>query len=670
MGSLRDRLAGVPDRAVYRVAAVCAVMPVVVQVVRSGLSGWVPAHDAAPTVVRAKFALGTSPTLVGMYTDATQATGLPTYFPGPWQLYWMWGPIKAFGTTWGPLIAMGLLSVGWILLAGWFVSRRLGYRTAIGTLAFLAMLTQVLSPALLASPVPMVAVLIPFATFCFGMWAFAAGDEGVLPALALVANFLLLGHLVLTILVPAIALVGAAMWLVGLLMHRRRDPSGWPAMKRSTLRNVAGAAAVTVVAWLPAVVQQIGGQSGNLVNLWHAKGAQTPDSVPYWDALARWISLFMPPQFWSRSSRADSFMASNVASPSTFALVATGVVLSGALVMLAVVAFRRRDRPAFTVVVLAAVAFVGSWLTVVRSFGAEQPRTSYVQSCWVVAMFVTFAAVYAAVRLAPLRLRRVASSGALVVVIALGLVNLPHANASKGVTAASDQVIETSSHLNPLVVDALRGSGLVAVQPRGFGLYPYAASAVVALNDAGIPVCVESIPQFEPSPVASCAGRHPAVKVRFDRSDPLARSTEGWQQVASWTPLSEKEHAEFVRLSRAIDDAIAEARADGSPLHGTAAFGKLSLEDTADDIDLTSEAFAVLLAPLDVDDPMGSPDARARLAMIVDYGKKLLERNAHRPGVANLELLDIPVSTHELLRWAELYHAQSALAITAWAHPE
>lgn len=145
-----------------------AVLPIVVQMVRAGLSGWIPAKDAAPTAPRAKFALGFPPTLVGMYTDASTWIGVPTYFPGAWQLYWMALPIRVLGSTWGTLVAMAVLNVCWVCLAGWFVRRRLGDRAAIGALALVAVLMFALTPALLVSPVPMVMVLPPFAAFCFG----------------------------------------------------------------------------------------------------------------------------------------------------------------------------------------------------------------------------------------------------------------------------------------------------------------------------------------------------------------------------------------------------------------------------------------------------------------------------------------------------------------------
>lgn len=123
-------------------------------------------------------------------------------------------------------------------------------------------------------------------------------------------------------------------------------------------------------------------------------------------------------------------------------------------------------------------------------------------------MFVTFGLAYAAVRTLPDRLKRLALSGAFGCLLFFTVSNPPRANVGTGVTSASDVDLRLASQVNPRVVDALRGRGVVAVGQGAFGMYPVSASAVLALNDAGIPVCVQNIPQFEPSPIPECA-RHP-----------------------------------------------------------------------------------------------------------------------------------------------------------------
>ncbi|HET8929946.1 MAG TPA: hypothetical protein VFN21_04740 [Acidimicrobiales bacterium] len=628
-----------------------AVLPIVVEMVRAGVTGWVPARDAAPTVLRAKVALGLPPTLLGMYTDASTWIGVPTYFPGAWHLYWMALPIRLLGTSWGPLVAMALLNVLWVCLAGWFVRRRLGDRAAIGALALMAVLMFTLSPALLVSPVPMVMVLPAFAAFCFGVWALAAGDDGVLPALALVTSFLLLDHLVLTMLVPVILVAGVTLWAGGLLLERRRNLQAWRERSRGIRRSLAGATVVTVVLWLPAVAQQLFGDSGNLGNLFRAGRTQPAATMSYTDGLSRWLDLFTYPDFWLRASREHSYLVSGGPAPSTAAVVVAGAVLVVAVVLLGVAAFRRRDRPACTVLVLAFVGLTAVWFNLERAVSANGPHPAYVQSSWVVAMFVTFGLAYAAVRTVPEGPRRLALPGAFGCLALFTALNLPHANVGTGVTSASDLELRLASQMNPLVVDALRDRSMVAVGKGAFGMYPVSAAAVVALNDAGIPVCTENIPQFGPSRIPECGTRHPEVEIRVDPLRPLDADSDGWELIAQVSPLSPAEWKRFQRLSREITTAVDRFQATGEPLKPTPEFVRVAEAATDGKLDLgTPEAIAFL----NVTGPgklMHSDVGRGMIATFVANGERMIDDygGADADGV---NVFDLGVPREELFEWA------------------
>jgi hypothetical protein len=644
----RARFRSVSDRTAYRVALGLVLLPIVIETVRAGRSGWVPARDAAPTVFRAEFALGLHPTLVGMYTDASHWTGIPTYFPGAWQLYWMWVPIKLLGTSWGPLVAMALLNGLWVCLAGWFVQRRLGRRAAVGALTLLAALLYVLTPALSVSPVPMVMVLPPFAAFCFGVWALAAGDDGVLPALALVASFLLLDHLVLVLLVPVLLAFGIASWAVGLIVERRRDRPDWSAKRRTAVRALAGAVVVTVVLWSPALAQQLVGDSGNLGNLVRASGSQPGATMSFWDGLRRWLDLFTPPDFWSRASREHSYLVSQGPPPAPLAVVGAVLVLVSAVTVLAVAACRRRDRPALAAVALAGVSFVAVWVNLERAIGPDGPHPAYVQTSWVVAMFITFALGYGTVRLAPPVLRRAALPAAFGCLLVVTVLNLPHANVPSGVTSASDENIEISRQLDPRLVDALRGRGVVAVGRRGFGGYRFMASSVVALHDAGIPICIDGTPQFEPSPVENCRTRRPDIEIRFDFFDPLHDEIDGWDFVASQSLATPAELREYRRLTRTITAAVDRVEDSGEPLRPTPEFVDLIRQRTGGRLDLgTPEAIAFLNAAPS-GRPMHSGAGRRTFASFIDL---VIDEAGDAPGV---RAFDLPVARSEVLQWARL----------------
>jgi hypothetical protein len=646
---------GTRDRTLYRLVAVLGVVPIVVEVVRRGVTGWIPALDAAPTVLRAKYALGTSPTLVGMFTDSSRYTDATTYFPAAWQLYWLWAPIRLLGATWGPLVGMGLLNIGWLLLAGWFVERRLGYRAGAAALVFVASSNWVLSPALLVSPVPMVMVLPAFAAFLFGAWALAAGDEGVLPLFAVVANFLILDHLVLTLLVPVIGLVAVGCWAIGLALEwRARDARTWPARRRRSRRALLGALAVTALMWLPVAIQQFTHTPGNLTNLWRA-GRSQPDAVlSVSTAVEKWLSLFVAPDFWLRPSRTTSYLLSSAPPPSTAALVAVVVVLGGLGSFLAWSAFRRRDRAALTALLLAAVGSLAVCANILRAVGpTANPFPAYVQSSWVVAMFVTFAFGYACVRAVPTPVRDRAPIAVAVLAVVVAAANLPHADATVGVTVASDATVERSRALDAKVFSAVNDGGIVAVRSSGYGAYRYTAAALVALDDAGIPFCAARVDQFEPSPIPECEGRHVDHEIRFVRGDGVADAVEGWRVLGTVSSRSDAEIRELDRLNAKITAAISRAEGRGTAIRFAPEFR--ALVDGANDLEgiRANVADDTLLNP--TGGPIATPERRQRFAVIVGMAEHIVRshpRSGYPEQVPPIQITGI--DRDDLVRWADL----------------
>ncbi len=643
------------DRIGYRVVAVLGVVPIVVEVVRRGVTGWIPTLDAAPTVLRAKYALGTSPTLVGMFTDSSRYADAATYFPGAWQLYWLWAPIRLFGSSWGPLIGMGSLNIGWFLLAGWFVKRRLGHRAGAAALVFAALLNWVLSPALLVSPVPMVMVLPAFVTFCFGSWALAAGDEGVLPLLAVVANFLVLDHLVLTVLVPAIGGVALACWIGGVIWQwRGRSDEAWPALRRRSLRAVAGALGVTAIMWLPVVVQQVTHSPGNLTNLWRA-GRSQPDAVlSMADAVRKWLSLFLPPDFWLRPSRSSSYLVSTAPPPSPMAVAAIGSGLAVVTVVLATCAFRRRDRATLSALLLATVASVAAWVTIVRAVGPlANPFPAYVQSSWVVAMFVSFAIAYGIVRSAPGRLRGFSSGAVAVAAVVVAALNLPHAAVTHGVTVAPDPTIDRSHELVDRVLDSVHDGDTVAVRASGFGAYPYTAAAIVAFDAAGIAFCADAIQQFEPSPISVCGPRKVDHEIRFVRGDGGEEAVDGWRVLGTATSLSAADEADLVRSTARVRAGVAKATAEGTGLAFAPAFRTL-VETESDLADIRANVAddSILNPPGGL---MSTPAGRRRLAVLVHMAEDIVRDHPRSGYPVDVSPVVVPgVDRSELVRWADL----------------
>lgn len=635
------------DRSLFRAAFAVTVVPIVVAAVRLGWAGWIPIRDASPTVIRAHHALGSRPQLVGMYTDASDWIDVAAYFPGPWQLWWMWAPVRLGGSTWGPLVAMAALNVFWVWLAAWFVRRRLGVRAAIGTLAAMAVLCWVLSPALLVSPVPMVMILVPFAAFCFGAWALASGDDGALPALAFVTSFLLVDHLVLSILVPVLALAAATMWLAGVVVDRRRDPDAWRIRRPGLVRSVAGAVAVTLVLWAPAVIQQLFGDSGNLGNLARAAANQPASTRPFGAALERWVAVLAPPDFWLRSSREHSPFAPMWPGMSTTLLIVTLAGLTLIVAVPAVRAWRHRDRPVLAALALAVTGFFAVWVSLQRAPGADGPHPAYAQSSWVVAMFITFAIAVGVVRMLPGRLRGAALPATGVALVVCTILNLPHANVSDGVTSGTDANIELSRRLVPRVVEALRGRGLVGVQAHGLTQYTYATAGVVGLHDAGIPVCVHDIPQFQPSPVDDCSANPPDVEIRFAAAGTGDDAGEGWQVLVRETPLNSAEEARHTALTDRLTRAVDQTEPEGGHLELTPEFSALVETVLGAPPDPETNP---LLAPLGRDGVLHHRDGRGLVAALVLWGQDLIETH----DAQGVRVFDLALDPSEVAEWAEL----------------
>ncbi len=279
------RLSTVADRPwVFRAVAALTVAPIVATAIRFGLDGWIPVNDAAPTVIRSKYALTFHPTLVGMFTDASGWIHASTFFAGPWQLWWMSLPIRVLGFTWGPLLSMAALNSCWILLAGFCVRRAFGRPTAIAALGSLALLLWSIGFGMAVTPVPMAMVLPGFAAFVMIAWAVAAGDDRSIWAMAVIGNFLVLDHLVLSRLVPSIALAALCCWGFWVIRVRSRNPAGWPGRRRRAIGTLAIGAGLTLVAWTPSIIQEITNDPGNLTNLVRANAARPGSSSSLADA--------------------------------------------------------------------------------------------------------------------------------------------------------------------------------------------------------------------------------------------------------------------------------------------------------------------------------------------------------------------------------------------------
>lgn len=640
----------------YRLAALCAVAPILVAALRAGLHGWVPTGDEAHTVLTARFALSWHPQLVGMFTDAAHWIDTTAHFPGPWQLWWMTPAVRILGPTWGTLASMALLNVLWILLAGWCVKRSFGARTAIFALVFLAMLEWTFGNAVYFSPLPMVMVAPAFAAFLFIAWCVAAGRTVALVPLAVSANFLVLDHLVLTPVVPPIALAALVLWAAGTIRRHRVDVAGRQRLRRSTRRATVGAAVVTIVAWIPPLIEQATSEPGNLRALWRANAAR-PSLSPMWgrgyEAL---IGLLATPPSWFRGSRHTNLLVYGTPL-STATLVCASIVLIGLTATLVVVALRRRDRPTLAALAIAVTAFLADWYNLAHPVNPTPLPNAigYHLAAWPVAMFVTFALGYALVRTLRLtrrpRMAPATSIFGVACAVLLAVLNLPASNITQGTYAATDQMITTARDLDEQIIDGLDGARPVALGRSTFFSNRFTAALAVQLNARGIPFCVNGIPQWEHLPIPGCSHTRPAVTIEFVDMADTDEIPRGARIIARHDPLSRAQRHELDTLTRDLTAALADA-----PV--------LTLDAAYVDrieASISGDVPDDLLTPPFLADPLATPGNRSRFANLM--------LGAHTFRHRRLPVTIPGMTDADLLRWAELQSTATAYSIVAVAHP-
>jgi hypothetical protein len=641
------------DRFWYRVVAALTVAPIIIVTVRDGLGGWVPTFDEAHTVLRARYSLGFHPGLLGIYTDASNWIDSATYFPGPWWLWWMALPIRVLGSTWGPLVSIAVLNACWFLLAGWCVARRLGHRAAMGALVFLGALTWALGTSALHSASGQVMIVPVFAACCFIAWALAAGDEGVLPALALVTNFILLDEVVLVRLLPPIVATAAVIWVIGLVRTRSRAPRQWPRIRSRSIRAVLWSVLISAIMWIPSIVQQFTDDPGNLTNLWRVARATPTQSGVWGRAFDVLVAFFIRPPFWLRGSRTSNLLFYDP-SPGGIVRLVTATALIAATVWLTRSAIRRRDRPALSALALGAVTFAAAWYNLAYPPTPTGVPTyiGYYLSTWAVAMFVTFTLAYALIRTIPDRVPRARTLIAVGCALALAVANLPHANFASGTYAATDEMIATAHAVDPVVVEALRDQGRVKIAAPNVYTSPNVAALAVALADADIPFCVEGVAQWSDLPVSGCPAGSTDVTVEFVSAPARTADIDPRAEViADHDPLTDAEHGELDGLTEKVRAALGSV----SRLEPTEAYRRFIA--VAIPPGATRRG---LLHPSFLDDPSAIIDSTGTRTQFAGVLANVHTLSGPR-GVMLVHLPDVPDA--DLLRWADLEGRRSSRSL-------
>jgi hypothetical protein len=257
----RDGWERTPWLLVLSLTAIVAV-PLVVALVAVWRPQWFPIMDLAVVEMEVRD-VGTRHTpLTGIYgrlavDDATAHHPGPLGFYLLWPTYWLLGS-SAFGLLVGSAITQ-VLGAATLL---WIAARRGGIALVLGVSVLVVVLAHAYGANVLLEPWTPHLPVLWWVVFVFAVWSVVCGDLPLLPVAAAAASFCLQNHAGYLPLVGALGLLALGSACVTTFRHdggrSRRAGAAW----------IGIAAATTVVLWLPPVIEELGGGTGNLSLLW------------------------------------------------------------------------------------------------------------------------------------------------------------------------------------------------------------------------------------------------------------------------------------------------------------------------------------------------------------------------------------------------------------------
>jgi hypothetical protein len=188
--------------------------------------------------------------------------------PGPALFYALALPYRLTGSH-SIGLALGALLINGLAIAGIaLVARRVaGFPCMLLALVGCAVLLRSLGPAFLRDPWNPYITVLPFGLLVFLTWAMTCGKAWALPIGAGVASFCIQTHIgYAPIAVPLLAW-GAASLIVLTVRRHGQAADERKRRSRALIRASVVAAAVLVVMWLPAIIQQFIDSPGNLTEV-------------------------------------------------------------------------------------------------------------------------------------------------------------------------------------------------------------------------------------------------------------------------------------------------------------------------------------------------------------------------------------------------------------------
>lgn len=622
---------GEVGRVAFRVAVGFTLVPILTSVVRNGLAKWYPTRDAALTIVYTNDVFSAHPPLHGLPASFSRTHPLDYHYLGALHMYLLALPVKLLGVSWGVLVGMGLLNTGWVLIALWAIRRRVGYRVGIVGCVVVASLVWGLGSQVLVDPTPVQSAPLAFLAFCLCAWSVADVDPKALLPFAFTANYLLLTHPKFLLVVAVVTVCVLAVWARRLQMCARHneaidaslsdgdiiaDPVSRPHSWREHRRWFLAAAVVTVLVWVPPILQQFFGQRGNISAF--VRGVTTgsgPSFHGVLDAASVASSTITTwPLWWRHSLEDPNFTIFGPDVAQSHQVVGALVV---AMLVVAVVtnALRRRDATVVTGVGVAMVAWAAWVMTIMKAPGHTY-NFHYLLTSWPLAAFVWLTLVLGIVRsrwiqrvVPAAAFSRGASAALVIVTVLFALLSYPLANYHAS-TGTSEVVL--ARRIRAAIKANVHGREPVLLVASRYPARAYLPTAALTFQEMGVPFRVppgwDSLVyrhqrEFQPGDpdvsrqlvITNAPIREPGYElvIRARRETfvrPVSRDVDAkmrrWEDGLRVLRISPK-----ARLSsgqrRFVDDelarALSAARAEGRPLSDDADF-MASLAQTNDTI--------------------------------------------------------------------------------------
>lgn len=328
---------------------VCSV-PLVVALVALASPHWYPVLDMAQTELRIRDVWSLHPPLIGLPGRIGSMAEQGSH-PGPIS-FWLLAPgYRLFGSTgWAMDVSAVLLNsavIGGLVAT---VRRRGGTMLLLGFGAVFAWLLAHYGSDVLALAWNPYLPVLWWLLFVLAVWSVLCDDWAFLPVVVLAGTFCVQTHVSYAALVAALGLLALG-WSVTIAVRRWSEP----AVRRRAWLWGGVTVGLTVLLWLPPVIQQLTGQPANL-SLLFEYFTESHATVGIGEGMRLFLLHLDPASFLTRS---DGMTGSVVPG------VAVGIVWLASVY----VAYRMRVRDVLRLDLVLAVASVAAVVSAARIFG-------------------------------------------------------------------------------------------------------------------------------------------------------------------------------------------------------------------------------------------------------------------------------------------------------------